>query len=140
MADVVQMPDEAALRQLVTADPLFVTRLRADVERASSTASVAARFVWNDLSARFRAEERSLPAMDHQSPGSKKWTIAAVAHAQHLLESLVCYQALCDDGGSTVDARGMSRKGAAALLKAMQARFARAEIERKKARLTAAAR
>ena len=137
MADLVRMPDEAGFRRMLAADPLLIEKLRADVERAGLKASVAARFACGDLTARMRSAARGLPGLEHLKPGSSGWTAAAVAHARHLTEHLACCQALFDDDGPALDARGMSRQGAAELLKAMQARFDREEAARQQTRIMA---
>ena len=137
MADLVKMPDEAGFRRMLAADPLLIEKLRADVERAGLKASVAARFASGDLTARMRSAARGLPGLEHLKPGSSGWTAAAVAHARHLTEHLACCQALFDDDGPALEARGMSRQGAAELLKAMQARFDREEAARQQTRIMA---
>ena len=132
---VTKMPTEAELRVKLRADPLLLDRLRADVERASSEAAVAARFAAGDMANRMRSAERSLPPLNHLEPGSADWTAAAIVHARHMIERLACCRALVDGAGPGMDARGLSRAGAAELLKAMTARNQREQEARENERI-----
>ena len=132
---VTTMPTEAELRVKLRADPLLLDRLRADVERASTKAAVAARFAAGNMVNRMRSAERSLPPLNHLEPGSADWTAAAIVHARHMIERLACCRALVDGAGPGMDARGLSRAGAAELLRAMAARHKREEAARENERI-----
>ena len=133
----VRIPTEPELRNLVTADPHLLDRLRADRDRIALAASVTARVVVRDTQNRFQQSNANLPPLEGLDRASSAWTAAAVVHAQQLLEEIACSKASLDGVPSLTDCRSMSAKGAVELRRATMARVARDEAEKQRERIIA---
>ena len=120
----VRIPSELELRNLVTADPHLLDRLRADRDRIGLQAAVASRVTARATQSRFTQSNASLPSMTGLAPTDPKWTVAAVQHARQLLEEVACLRALLDGAPSLTDARTMTAAGATELKRATVARIA----------------
>jgi len=133
----VRIPTEPELRNLVTADPHLLDRLRADRDRIALAASVTARVTARDVQSRFTRSGTGLPSMTGLAPTDPKWTTAAVQHARQLLEEVACLRALLDGAPSLTDARTMTAAGAAELRRATMARLALDQAAQQRERIIA---